>query len=541
MSLLFGARKGARTVAAFSLAALVGLAGCGSGAGKVSQPVPAAKDPQFKVAPAAQLQKFYDQQVVWESCAGVEAVSEITEGATDAPKYSCATIAVPLDYANPAGETISLQLVRHSNDGEVKTPLLYNPGGPGGSAVAGLPNMVEHTFTNDVQAKYDLVAVDPRGVGTSTPVQCLTAEETDNVRAGLSIAGEELPESADDDFSAVVAEAEKYSAKCLQNSPGIAAHADTNSVVADFDVVRAALGQEKLHYFGFSYGTYIGALYADTFPQRVGRMVLDGAVDPALNVDEIADGQAEGFENVIKHFLEVSAAADADFPFRGADAGAMLVKWWKQVDEQPLRTADSDRPLTGTLLRSAILGGLYSEDYYQFVAAAIKIAYSDADGSELLNLADLISERRTDGSYKDNSADAFNVVNALDYLPVGGPVEWQAHADKLEATYPIVGEMFGGASAGLAGWKIKSKDTKRVVSAEGAAPILVVGTTHDPATPYQWSVELAKQLRSARLISQEGWGHGAYGQDAGDCLRLTVDKYLLGGQVPTQDLHCDAD
>ncbi|EEH63286.1 TAP-like protein [Gleimia coleocanis DSM 15436] len=531
-----------RAALASAMAAVLLLAGCGAQEVKRGslKDVKSAEERFESKAPDAALQKFYDQEVTWKSCKDNEAVSEISEGETDLPSYTCAEIDVPLDYANPGGETIKLQLVRHSKDGSVKTPLLFNPGGPGGSAVGSLSNMANAVFTNEVQQEYDLVAVDPRGVGTSTPIKCLSDEEIDNLRAGYTLDGKPLPED-DPEFKVVKSEAEKYSQKCLENSRGISEHADTDSVVADFDIVRAALGQEKLNYFGFSYGTYIGALYADTFPQNVGYMVLDSAVDPALNIDEIAAGQAEGFEESLKHFLEKSAEDDPKFPFRGANAEEEFLKWLKGIDKKPLETSDPDRLATGAIARSGILGGLYSEDFYQFVASSITITLEDGNGTELINLADLLNDRLPDGTYLDNSFDAFNVVNNLDYAPVGDVADWQKHADELAAKYPLVGDQFGGASSALAGWKIKPKNTRRAVTGEGAAPILVVGGTHDPATPYQWSVSLAKQLKSARLITQETWSHGQYGRSAGDCLRKTIDSYLLEDKVPEKDLYCKAE
>lgn len=530
-------KKNFKQIIASTLAALVLLSGCSMQNANLADKTPANPQQRNEKAPTPELQLYYDQKIVWQSCEENQAVTEITNGETNTVTYSCAQITVPLDYANPTGKTITLQAVRHSNDGEIKTPLLFNPGGPGGSAVSGLPNMVGSIFTNKVQQKYDLVAVDPRGVGVSSPAKCLSNKEIDNLRAGNDLQGNPLPED-DSNYEKVLTEAAAYAQKCLDNAPGIAEHMDTNSVVADFDIVRAALGQEKISFFGFSYGTYIGALYADTFPANVGVMVLDGAVDPSLNVEQIASAQANGFEASIKHFLEVSATADPDFPFQGKDAGTQLLKWWKNIDKTPLKTTDPARPLTGSLARAAVFGGLYSEEYYQFVAEAMKKAVTTSNGTELLNLADLLNERRADGTYEDNSFDAFNLVNNLDYIANGGLAEWKKHAETVKAANPLVGDQFGAPSATLAGWKITPKNTKRKVTGAGAAPILIVGTTHDPATPYQWSVDLAKQLKSARLITQEGWSHGAYGQNANDCLRNAIDNYLIEGTLPEENLQC---
>lgn len=484
-------------------------------------------------APKPELQKFYDQRVSWKSCADNKLVMDMTDAALGRPVFSCAQIEVPLDYAHPGGETIKLQLVRHTRNGEVNTPLFYNPGGPGGSAISGLENMVYNSFTVKLQQKYDLVAMDPRGVGASTPVKCLTAEEIDKMRAG-----EEIPEGVDE-VAYAQKQAAEYSQKCLDNSGDLVKYLDTNSVVADFDIARAALGQEKLNYFGYSYGTAIGALYIDTYPSKVGHMVLDSAVDPALNVEQIAGGQAEGFERSVRHFLDESAQDDKEFPFRGPDAPKNFKAWFEKVDKKPIPTNNPDRPLTGALLRSAVFSAMYSEELYQFAAEGIKEAYLENDGSVLLNLTDLVNDRRSDGTYATNSFDAFNVINNLDYVPVGSEADWRKSVEELKGKYLIVGDQFGGSSAILSGWKIPPRDTRRAVKGAGAPPVLVIGGTNDPATPYIWSVSLAKQLESAKLITVETWGHGSYSVSASSCITDAVDGYFLEDQVPATDLNCE--
>lgn len=524
-------------VAVFAAGTLL-LAGCGLNqqakpSGKPVGSLSEAKEKGGKQSGLGSLEAYYAQKIEWESCESNQAVQHISDGTLDDSGFTCATIQVPLDYQKPEGESIKLQLARFSTSETPRTPMLYNPGGPGGSAIANLNWIANANFTQRLTQNFDVVAVDPRGVGTSTPVKCLTDEEIDQMRSGDW--GTKNP----DEIAGAKEDAAKYSELCLERGGEIVKFVDTDSVVRDFDVVRAALGQEKLTYFGYSYGTYLGALYADTFPEKVGKFVLDGAVDPALSADQIAAGQAGGFEESLTHFLEVTAAEDPSFPFKGADAKTQFKKWLESIDETPLKTTTPDRPLTGDLARAAILGGMYSTDMYQFVAEGIKEAYENNNGSQLLNLTDLINDRNSDGTYKDNSFDAFNVINNLDYRAEGTEADWKAQKQELIEKYPLVGDQFVGASAILAGWKIEPKYTRRTVVGKGAAPILVVGTLHDPATPYAWSVSLASQLESAKLITVDAWGHGAYSQTASSCLTSAVDDYFIEDKVPAVDLKCE--
>ncbi|MCS4484981.1 alpha/beta hydrolase [Gleimia sp. 6138-11-ORH1] len=484
-------------------------------------------------APLPELQKFYDQTITWNSCVDNGLVMDITDGRVETPNYTCAQLEVPLDYNKPAGETIKLQLVRYSSDGEVKIPLFYNPGGPGGSAISGLDDVATGSFTIKLLKKYDLIAMDPRGVGASTPVKCLTPEEIDKQRSG-----EDIPEGVDEaDFAQQ--QIAEYTKKCLDNSGELAKNIDTNSVVSDFDIARAALRQEKLNYFGYSYGTVIGALYTDTFRNRVDHIVLDSAVDTALTAEGIAEGQAEGFEKSMRHFLESSELNNEEFPFRGPKQAEDFKAWIEAVDKTPIPTHDPNRPLTGSLLRSAVMGGMYSEDFYQFISEGIVEAKLKNNGTVLLNISDLLNERRTNGTYKTNSFDAFQVVNYLDYVPVGTEADWLKQAEELKAKYPLVGDQFAGSSAMLSASMIPSRDTRRTVKGAGAPPVLVIGNTYDPATPYKWSVSLADQLESAQLITVESWDHGAYRRLASKCVTDAVDNYFLENVLPAKDLRCE--
>lgn len=509
-------------------AAAVAMVGCGY---SENPPAPSLA-PTVTQAPDAKLQRFYDQDVKWQSCAKAPLVVQMSSPLAGS-NYSCAVLKVPLDYHDPDGKIIMLQLARTGAAKSTKPLLFFNPGGPGGGSVASLDYMATSVFSPKVLDHYDLVAMDPRGVGLSTPVRCFTPEQTDKFRAsGLVTSVKEAQ-----------AQAKRLGSLCLERSEGLAKNIDTDSVVQDFDIARSAFGMEKLDYVGFSYGTFIGALYADTFPNRVGRFVLDGAMDPSSSITDIAKGQAAGFEAVVENWLsEVISGADAQrlgFSSDVASAKMQLRHWLDGLETNPLPTSDSDRPLTRALAASALYGLMYSPQTYHYATTGLIQAINDEDGSFLLQMADAYANRLADGSYEDNSFEAFMVINALDYEAVGEPAQWEETARELEEKYPLVGSDFAFSEAGIAGWPVESKKVRRPVTGAGAGPILVVGTTHDPATPYPWAQALAQQLQSATLLTSQGWSHCAYSSAAKDsCVRETVDAYLLDGTVPEAGLVC---
>lgn len=497
--------------------------------GACATKAPEAAPIQSMPAPDPALQKYYDHTIEWESCASDADVLEFTDSRASEREFTCAKVSVPLDYADPTGASIDLQLVRYSLSKNAK-PLIFNPGGPGGSAVSALPSMVDYTFTDKLMREYDIVAVDPRGVGLSAPVHCLSDAEIDEERSiDTPITVDEIRESA-----------REIGEKCLQNSPDMAKHSDSDSAMRDLDIVRAALGREKLDYFGFSYGTFLGALYADEFPDKVGGFVLDGAIDPALTVDEISEGQATGFENVLAFWMDAGKKAGR-IPLKGdtSEMKAQLREWLDGLEDEPLETADPSRPLTRALATSAILSLMYDDATWDVAWMALSQAMEGGDGSLLLQIADLYADRNDDGTYKTNSFDAFNVVNGLDYKADEDEDRWMGIAKQIQEDAPLLGEEFSYGSAMMQGWPIESRDTRGEVSGTGAAPILVIGTTFDPATPYQWAQSLAKQLESGHLLTVDGFKHTAYSRDAGKCVTGIVDSFLIDGKVPADDARCE--
>ena len=484
--------------------------------------------------------QFYSQPLNWRQCE----VSEITSNGVAAPrdidKYQCASLTAPLDWENLDGNQITLALAIHRADQSEGKALFFNLGGPGGAAVSSIVSQVNSSLGNGLVGAFDIVALDPRGVGASTPVRCLSDEDRDKQAAGTG--GDKDPNATP---AQLIEQAKKDSADlakgCQDLSGNLYKHVDTVNAAKDFDMVRALLGQDKFNYLGYSYGTFLGATYAGLFPTNVGHMVLDGAVDPAVQGDDLAAMQMRGFEASLRHWVE-DCQAGRNCPLTGdADAGMRKMKaFFDSLENSPLETSDANRPLTRNLAMSAVIGLLYSTETYSILTQAMTSALNSNDGSMLLFVADLLNERNKDGSYASNSMDAIVAINSLDYSPVGNADQWTKGYETLKSELLVFGEEAGFTSAGLEGWPT-SHAKRQPISAEGAPPIMVVGTTHDPATPYVMSQNLAKELSSGVLVTWEGWNHTAYSKSGSKCVATAVEGYFLRNVVPTTDVQCGAD
>lgn len=463
------------------------------------------------------IDRFYAQEPQWEEC----------DSGTQ-----CATVTVPLDHADPDGETVEIAVRRLPASGDDPIgSLLINPGGPGGSGtdlVAAVPQM----FSQTLLERYDVVGFDPRGVNDSTAVDCVDDATLDEIRA--SDANLATPEDLDEytAMSASIAEG------CAARTGELLAHVDTVSAARDMDILRAVLGDDELHYLGYSYGTFLGATYAEEFPDKVGRLVLDGALDPTLSMAEVSHGQALGFEAALRDFIESCLAEDTCPLGPDVETGVSQVqRLLEQAAGLPLPTADDARPLTYPLALSGILVPLYDDALWPALQEALRQAMVDGDGSTLLFLADAGAERNPDGTYATNSNEAFWAVNCADY-PVEGTIEdWRRSAEEMAHAAPVFGEALGYSEILCDVWPHESTAERTPLTAAGAAPILVVGTTGDPATPYEWSVSLADQLESATLLTYDGPGHTAYGR-SNDCVTRAVDAYLVDGEPPADGTTC---
>ncbi|XMA38027.1 alpha/beta hydrolase [Streptomyces albogriseolus] len=517
-----------RTAAALLATAALLLAGCSSGSStsRASTPVAgaaAALAPLPGPTPSA-LAPYYKQKPAWRDC-GV-------------PGFQCATLKAPLDYAEPSAGDVRLAVSRKKATGPGKRlgSLLVNPGGPGGSAVGYLQAYAGIGYPADVRARYDIVAVDPRGVARSEPVECLDGPEMD--------AYTRVDTTPDDEkeTETLVAAYRKFAEGCGAGAPKLLRHVSTVEAARDMDIVRAALGDEKLTYVGASYGTLLGATYAGLFPDRTGRLVLDGAMDPSLSARQLNLEQTEGFGTAFTAFAE-DCVRQSDCPLGGRSAsparvGENLKKFFDGLDARPLATGDADgRKLTESLATMGVIAAMYDEAAWPQLRESLTAAMEEKDGAGLLFLSDSYYERDAKGAYS-NLMFANAAVNCLDLPPAfEGPDQVRQALPAFRKASPVFGEGLAWASLNCAYWPVRATGEAQRIEAKGAAPIVVVGTTRDPATPYRWAEALAGQLESARLLTYEGDGHTAYGRGS-SCVDSAINTYLIDGTPPTDGKRC---
>ncbi|MFD4316837.1 alpha/beta hydrolase [Streptomyces sp. NPDC058548] len=512
-------RRLLRTSATALAAAGLILSGCSGGSdAAASRTTAAARQASPSASPEA-LRKFYGQKLTWRDC-----------GVTG---FQCATLRAPLDYAKPDGEQIDLAVsrIRATGPGKRLGSLLVNPGGPGGSAVGYLQGYAGVGYPAPVRARYDMVAVDPRGVARSEPVECLTGPQMDTFT--------QVDQTPDDtaEVNVLSAAFKDFSAGCAKKSRAILPHVSTVETARDMDLLRAVLGDEKLSYVGASYGTFLGATYAELFPDRVGRLVLDGAMDPSLPAIDLNRDQTAGFETSFRAFA-ADCVTQPDCPLGTESveaAGEALKKFFRDVDAEPVPTGER-RALGESLATTGVIAAMYDEGAWPQLREALTRAIG-GEGSGLLALADSYYEREADGTYA-NLMFANAAVNCLD-LPAAyaGPADVSKAVPSFEKASPIFGRGLAWAALNCTSWPTAPTGGPHRITAEGAAPILVVGTTRDPATPYKWAQSLAGQLSSGTLLTYEGDGHTAYGRGS-DCIDTAINAYLLDGTPPAEGKRC---
>ena len=479
-----------------------------------SSPPPAPSPSGPLPAAPPNLSSFYQQKLDWRSCAGGD---------------QCAWLKVPLDYAHPQQRTIRLAVLRvpAQQRSQRVGQLVVDPGGPGGSAIQYAADG-SLAFGPTIARYFDIVGMDPRGVGESTPLQCLDTKQQDTF-----LASDPTP-----DNPAEVARTDRLIAQfgdaCLAKDRGLAEHMSTVEAAKDMDVLRAALGEPKLDYHGASYGTLLGATYANLFPTHVGRMVLDGAIDPALSNVQFTLGQAHGFQTALDAF--VADCLSNSCPL-GQDKQAALAKvkqLLEQIDQKPLRTS-SGRELTEGLATAGIAYPLYSKTLWPRLRDALSQALV-GDGSQLLALSDAYNDRGP-SSYTDNGTNALYDVNCLDHDDYVTSSEVPRYFPAFEKAAPTFAHWFAYGLSTCSTWPVRSGQHTTAIHAKGAPPIVVIGTTRDPATPYAWAVGLSKELDSGHLISRNGDGHTGFNM-GNQCVDDAVNNYLVHGKVPRDGLSC---
>lgn len=329
----------------------------------------------------------------------------------------------------------------------------------------------------------------------------------------------------------------QFGESCLAGTGPLLGEVDTVSSARDLDLLRAVLGDAKLHFLGFSYGTFLGATYAHLYPENVSRMVLDGALDPSKSLDDIIRGQAIGFEAALRAYVTDCQAGGACPLTGGVDDGvAQVAEILDRIELAPI-PAGSGWQLNGTLAFYGIVVNLYSHRSWPNLTAALDEVVRSGTGALLLEHGNRYLDRTPDGGYTKNANLANTAINCMDYPTFERDYEEMvAFADRLAQAAPTFGADFG-MGAGCEAWPLPASGARHRIRAEGAPPILIVGTTGDPATPYDWSVALADQLASGVLLTWVGEGHTAYGR-AGACVSAAVEGYLLTGAPPEDGTSC---
>ena len=481
---------------------------------------PGWSDGQARAAEAAPndpaLARYYGQVLEWRPCQDLE----------------CAELTVPRDYQDLQAGDIAISLSRaRTRSASPMGTIVINPGGPGGSGVD-FTGYVASGIMPSVAARYHVVGFDPRGVGRSAPVTCMTGRQTTAwLRTDTS------PDTPAEE-EALMRRAATIGPGCLSMSPSIARNVSTEETVHDMDILRAALGDERLNLLGFSYGTFLGTKYAERFPDRVGRFVLDGAVDPSLDVMQVSQGQSIGFQEAFQRFA-AHCAKQGNCP--AGNSAAAVTAWvnrlLKRLDRTPLPT-DQGQPLNQPQATTAIFFSMYSTDTWPSLRAGLADAAA-GDGSGLQFLADYAADRIGPNRYGSNQNSAFYAISCWDFpAPPGREgLRSAAAAWSAKAPVPELARSMSWGNAPCTTWFGHDSRPPAPAATTTTAPILVVGTRHDPATPYAWAQSLHAQLPTSSLLTYEGDGHTAYGSGSA-CIDRAIDAFFLTGALPPADKTC---
>ena len=487
------------------------------------------------------LESFYSQSIDWQDC-------------PDGAPFKCGTVTVPLDYEHPDGRTITIavrKLPASDSDAEHGS-LFINPGGPGASGVA-MMQVMAPMFTEELRGAYDIIGFDPRGVGQSTPITCWTNDEIKQHLANPSddagptdplkgVTYKNVP--AQDKIDRGAANA----ARCAQYSqvPELLDHVGTRDVARDLDVLRATNGNTKLNYLGISYGTRIGAIYADLFPDRVGRVVLDSAMDPSKRSGgEIRAEQITFSEGALRQYVEHCQAQNG-CPLTGStdEAVAQLAAFVDGLDQAPLTVPDSDATVNTQDATAVIQRLAVKQPDWDALTAMLTPAITNHDGT--------LMAKAKQGSNKSstmpveaavniaNSEIMFAAVICNDDPDTGGTAsDWDAQSAAEKKTYPFFGGTSNAMDAYCRGWGHRGKTPPRETRAKGSDPILVVGIKGDIQTLYSWAQSLSNQLDNGHLLTVEGYGHGAFGTN--NCATTAITGFLVDGTMSADGTTCAAE
>ena len=466
----------------------------------------------------------------WGECQAPDAA----QGSGQAPPkdWQCATLDVPLDYAKPEGETIPIALIRaraRDTDRRIGS-LVFNFGGPGGSGISTLPGAAKEYEA--LRSRYDLVSFDPRGVGGSAPVLCETDKQLDAYYA------QDSTPSTPQQEKAFVDGIRKYQQACETRSGKVLPYVGTENAARDLDRIRRALGDEKLNYFGISYGTELGGVYAHLFPKNVGRAVFDAVVDPTKTSEQGALGQAKGFQLALGNFAQDCVNRGDECRLQGSTPQEIetgIIALQKQLAAKPI-PGIGGRMLTESAATNGIAQALYSQELWPLLEQGLDEA-EGGQGQLLMALSDALNGRDQQGRYSNIGA-ANTAINCADSKERYTLEQTKAKLPGFRSASPVFGDFLGWALMGCTGWPVagawQTPDS-------GSAPILVIGNTGDPATPYEGARRMVERLGPGVGVelTYKGQGHGAY--NSGDtCVQQAVNAYLLDGKVPGAGTVCTA-
>jgi pimeloyl-ACP methyl ester carboxylesterase len=463
--------------------------------------------------PFSTLKDYQSQKIAWSTCHGT---------------FRCGVIKVPIDYNNLTLGNFRIAMMKYNaiDQGHKLGSLVINPGGPGGSGVAYVYS-AEYIVSPDILAKYDIVGFDPRGIGASTSIYCLTDKETD-----ANYAADSKPDNAQE-LHTLLTNSRKYIANCQSHTKEIL-HFGSADVARDMDLIRSALGDKKLNYLGKSYGTYLGTLYAQFFPHNVGRMILDGAIDPDITGPEQSLTQAIGFDHALNAFVaDCFKRIDCPLPQPHSRAISHIITIFRHATKKPF-TSKQNRPVTESLVVLGTATALYDSSTGW---PRLRLAFRQAlkgDGSAFLELTDEYTQRNTNGTYTNNEADSAVVIDCLDWPDSRTVAQIMTAAKKFSLKAPVFGPYLAYSALSCQYFPHVSARTVHIAKIT-TTPTLIIGTTRDPATPYQWALGLHAIIQNSRLISlnaHTGQGRGS------TCVDSAVDRYLLTGVLPAKDLAC---
>ncbi|MGP3985206.1 alpha/beta hydrolase [Streptomyces sp. 3N207] len=478
------------------------------------------------------------QRPHWSHCPAPNA-AQGTDAGSPSPlpggeRWECATLRVPMDYSKPKGRTLGIEMIRaraRKGGGKRIGSLLFNFGGPGGSGVATLPSFAEDY--EKLRGRYDLVSFDPRGVGRSEGVSCLS-----NKRLDAYFAADWTPDT-DAEERRLFTRQETFAQGCEKRAGALLPHLTTENTARDLDLMRHVLGDRKLHYFGISYGTELGGVYAHLYPRHVGRAVFDAVVDPSSTPAQGSLSQSSGFQLALDNFLEHCTAHGQDCPVGEdpAEGKELITDLLADIDAEPMPT-DSGRKLTEALAEGGIAQALYARETWDLLTQGLEEALVDSNGSTLLLLADALNGRNQDGTYSTLQS-SLTAISCADNKERYGMRQIKGKLPDFAEASPVFGPMSAWGLTSCHDWPVRGRWTTPPVSATGSNPILLVGTTGDPATPYGGTRAMKRELGDdvGVEVTYRGEGHGAY-DSRNACVRKVVDGYLLRGRVPKDGTDC---